>query len=254
VIGTEVPIPGGAQEHETGVGVTKAKDATETIRLMYEAFQRKGLEAAWGRVLAVVVQPGVEFGDDFVLEYQPSAARDLSELIESQTMVYEAHSTDYQTRAALKNLVRDHFAILKVGPWLTYAFREAVFALAMIEDELMPASRSNLIQVLDEVMIEQPEYWKKHYHGSEEEQTLKRKYSLSDRIRYYWTHPRAQGALAILMKNLGEKSLPLSLLSQFVPKQYEKIRHGEIAPTPESVILDHIGDVLLDYEFACRGD
>jgi len=118
----------------------------------------------------------------------------------------------------------------------------------------MPTSRSNLIQVLDEIMVERPEYWKKHYHGSKAEQALKRKYSLSDRIRYYWTNPRAQAALDLLMKNLNEKPLPLSLLSQFTPKQYGKIRRGEIAATPEGIVLDHIGEVLLDYEIACRAD
>ncbi|HEX9332819.1 MAG TPA: D-tagatose-bisphosphate aldolase, class II, non-catalytic subunit [Anaerolineales bacterium] len=254
VIGTEVPIPGGAQEHETGVSVTKVEDAQQTIQVMHEAFQRNGLERAWERVIAVVVQPGVEFGDDFVLEYQPLAARDLSRFIENQTMVYEAHSTDYQTRDSLRKLVKDHFAILKVGPWLTYAYREAVFALALIENELFPISRSNFIEVLDEVMLQRPEYWEKYYHDSEAERAMKRKFSFSDRIRYYWPDPRVQAALSTMMKNLNEKSLPLSLLSRFAPRQYEKIRHGEIVGTPENVILDHIGEVLLDYEAACSSD
>ena len=254
VIGTEVPIPGGAQEHETGVSVTTVADATETIRLMHEAFQHEGLESAWERVIAVVVQPGVEFGDDFVLEYQPQLARDLSRFIESQPMIYEAHSTDYQTHEALTNLVQDHFAILKVGPWLTFAYREAIFALAMIERELFRTSGSHLIEVLDEVMLQRPEYWAKHYHGSAEEQAFKRKYSFSDRIRYYWTDPRVQTALTTLMGNLGERSLPLSLLSQFTPGQHEKIRQGKIEGTPESVVLDHIRVVLREYESACRGN
>ena len=253
VIGTEVPIPGGAQGYEVGVNVTKVEEAWQTIRVMREAFEREGLESAWERVLAVVVQPGVEFGDDFVSEYQPLAARDLSRFIESQAMVYEAHSTDYQTREALKNLVGDHFAILKIGPGLTYAYREAVFALAMIENELFPILRSNLIQVLDEVMIQHPEHWKKYYRGSEEEQAVKRKFSFSDRIRYYWSDPRVQAALKTLMNNLSEKPLPLFLLSQFAPRQYEQIRRGEIAWTPEGVIFDRIREVLLDYEAACRG-
>lgn len=253
VIGTEVPIPGGAQGYEVGVNVTKVEEAWQTIRVMREAFEREGLESAWERVLAVVVQPGVEFGDDFVSEYQPLAARDLSRFIESQAMVYEAHSTDYQTREALKNLVGDHFAILKVGPGLTYAYREAVFALAMIENELFPILRSNLIQVLDEVMIQHPEHWKKYYRGSEEEQAVKRKFSFSDRSRYYWSDPRVQAALKTLMKNLSEKPLPLFLLSQFAPRQYEQIRQGEIAWTPEGVIFDRIREVLLDYEAACGG-
>ena len=173
IIGTEVPIPGGATAHEEGVSVTKAEDVRQTIQVTREAFLREGLESAWERVVGVVVQPGVEFGDDFVLPYQPSAAKELSKFIESQPMVYEAHSTDYQTREALTNLVRDHFAILKVGPGLTFAFREAVFALAMIENELFPEDqRSNIIQVLDDVMVKHPEHWKKYYHGDEAGQIL----------------------------------------------------------------------------------
>ncbi len=155
IIGTEVPVPGGAQGHEETVSVTNVQDVEQTIQVTREAFYREGLQSAWERVIGVVVQPGVEFGDDFVLEYQPEKARELSKFIENQSMIYEAHSTDYQTRDALKNLVRDHFAILKVGPALTFAFREAVFALAMMEDELFSKDeRSNLIRVLDDVMIQ----------------------------------------------------------------------------------------------------
>lgn len=252
VIGTEVPVPGGAQEHETGVSVTKVEDAQQTIQVTHQAFIREGLEAAWERVVALVVQPGVEFGDDFVLEYQPSATADLSRFIESENMIFEAHSTDYQTRKSLKNLVSDHFAILKVGPGLTFAFREAAFALAMMENELFPTSCSNLIRVLDHVMLQHPEHWEKYYHGSEEKQAFKREYSFSDRIRYSWPNPQVQAAWETLLRNLREKPLPLSLLSQFAPKQYERIRCGEIAWTPEAVVLDHIRAVLLDYKMACE--
>jgi D-tagatose-1,6-bisphosphate aldolase subunit GatZ/KbaZ len=253
VIGTEVPIPGGALGEGGSVNVTKVEEVEQTIQIMRAEFKLEGLESAWERVLAVVVQPGVEFGDDFVSEYQPKAASGLSSFIESQAMVYEAHSTDFQTRAALKNLVCDHFAVLKVGPRLTYAYREAVFVLTMIENELFPTRRSKLTQVLDEVMIQHSEQWKKYYRGSNEEQALKRKFSFSDRIRYYWFDPRVQGAFNTLMKNLGDKPIPLSLLSQFAPMQYEKIRSGEIAWTPEGVIFDRINEVLQDYDIACAG-
>ncbi len=252
VIGTEVPVPGGAQEHETGVSVTKVEDAEQAISVTRDAFMRQGLTSAWERVIALVVQPGVEFGDDFVMEYQPSASHALSSFIKNQTMVYEAHSTDYQTCEALKNLVRDHFAILKVGPWLTSAFREAVFALAMMENELFTATRSNLIGVLDDVMLQHPENWEKYYHGSEEKQAIKRKFSFSDRIRYCWHDSQVQAALKTLMENLSKKPLPLSLLSQFAPIQYEHVRCGEIESTPEAVILDHIRSVLVVYETACE--
>ena len=99
----------------------------------------------------MVVQPGVEFGDDFVLPYRPEAAKELSRFIEDQPMIYEAHSTDYQTRAALTSLVHGHFAILKVGPGLTFAFREAVFALAMIENEMLGILQHHIIQNLNDM-------------------------------------------------------------------------------------------------------
>jgi D-tagatose-1,6-bisphosphate aldolase subunit GatZ/KbaZ len=251
IIGTEVPIPGGAQEHEKTVSVTKVEDVEQTIKVTREAFLKEGLAEAWERVIGVVVQPGVEFGDDFVLEYQPEKAKELSRFIESQSMVYEAHSTDYQTRAALKKLVEDHFAILKVGPALTFAFREGVFALAMMEDELFSKeARSNMIRVLEDVMLQHPEHWKKYYHGDEAEQAFKRKYSLSDRIRYYWSDPKIQSALEGLLNNLEQRPIPLSLLSQFAPIQYERIRCGEIEKTPKSILLDHIRMVMSEYQAA----
>ncbi|MEO7837748.1 MAG: class II D-tagatose-bisphosphate aldolase, non-catalytic subunit [Anaerolineales bacterium] len=244
VIGTEVPVPGGATEHEEGVSVTNVEDARQTIQVTREAFIREGLESAWERVIAVVVQPGVEFGDDFVLPYKPESAQNLSRYIESQSMIYEAHSTDYQTRKALSDLVRDHFAILKVGPALTFAFREAVFALAMIENELVSKNmRSNLIQVLDNVMLKQPEHWEKYYRGVQAEQDFKRKYSLSDRIRYYWPEPEVQNAFTQLMNNLGDKVLPYSLLSQFV---------NETDLNAAQVIELRINKVLSDYLAACE--
>lgn len=243
IIGTEVPVPGGATEHEEDVSVTKVEDVRQTIEVTREAFLKAGLESAWERVVGVVVQPGVEFGDDFVLPYQPEAARELSKFIVSQPMVYEAHSTDYQTQDALANLVRDHFAILKVGPALTFAFREAVFALALIENELFAKEeRSNMIQMLDDVMLKHPEHWKKYYRGNEIKQAFKRKYSLSDRIRYYWTYAEAQSAFERLMKNLGEAVLPYSLSSQFL---------GVNGLTAMQAIEARVGAVLEVYAEAC---
>jgi D-tagatose-1,6-bisphosphate aldolase subunit GatZ/KbaZ len=245
IIGTEVPVPGGATGHEEGVSVTKVEDVRQTIKVTREAFLRAGLAEAWERVVGVVVQPGVEFGDDFVLPFQPEAARELSCFIESQAMVYEAHSTDYQTREALKNLVRGHFAILKVGPALTFAFREAVFALAMMENELIAkGERSNIIQVLDDEMVKHPEHWRKYYRGDEREQAFKRKYSLSDRVRYYWVQPEIQRALEQLMKNLGKGVLPYALLGQFA---------GEVNLNAEQMIELKIYRVLDDYLAACSG-
>jgi D-tagatose-1,6-bisphosphate aldolase subunit GatZ/KbaZ len=251
VIGTEVPVPGGAREHEDGIRVTTVEDARHTLDITHAAFVGAGLESAWERVIALVVQPGVEFGDDFVLDYNPVAASGLARFSETAQFVYEAHSTDYQKSENLRALVRDHFAILKVGPALTFAYREAVFALALMENELIPAERcSNLVKVLEDVMVLHPEYWRKYYHGDEIAQRLARKFSLSDRLRYYWGDPQVQKALDRLMQNLLEKELPRTLLSQYAPVQCKRVRNKRIDNKPEAIILDKINCVLEEYAFA----
>ena len=251
VIGTEVPLPGGVMEQEEGVCATKTEHAQQTIEVTREAFYRVGLYSAWERVIAVVVQPGVEFGDDLVFPYQPDATKGLSRFIETQQLIYEAHSTDYQTRHALAKMVKDHFAILKVGPALTFAFREAVFALAMMENELLSQqNRSNIIRLVDDAMVEQPKYWIKYYRGDMRMKAFKRKYSLSDRIRYYWAEPAVQQALEKLLRNLGQKPLPMTLLRQFVPDLYSQAKHtGRL--TPENILLGKIQATLDDYAQAC---
>jgi D-tagatose-1,6-bisphosphate aldolase subunit GatZ/KbaZ len=255
IIGTEVPIPGGATTHEDGVRVTTVEDAQRTLETTRTAFLREGLDSAWERVIALVVQPGVEFGDDFVLDYNPEAAHELVRFSETTSLIYEVHSTDYQTRNHLRNLVRDHFAILKVGPALTFAFREAVFALAIMEAELFPPGQcSELLAVLDRAMLRQPDYWQEHYHGTPAEQAFARKYSLSDRARYYWTDSAVQAALAKLLSNLESVTIPQSLLSQYAPLALDQIQMGKLPHRPASVIDASIQVVLDDYQYASNLD
>jgi D-tagatose-1,6-bisphosphate aldolase subunit GatZ/KbaZ len=256
VIGTEVPIPGGTLEQEDEISVTAVEDVRETIEVTRRAFFKLGLEETWERVIAVVVQPGVEYGDETLFEYNQSLAAPLRKFIETYDhLVYEAHSTDYQTRDALKRLVEDHFAILKVGPALTFAFREAVYALSWIEEELLAressAGASSLKQVLDNSMLANPVYWKKYYSGNESELRFARKYSFSDRSRYYWPVTDVQQALSKLFENLGRIPVPLTLLSQHLPIQYNKVRSGELANSPKAWVYDKITSVLSDYAFAC---
>lgn len=217
VIGSEVPPAGGAQAGHSHIQVTAPEAAAETVEVTRRAFFARGLGVAWERVRALVVQPGVEFGDNVVHAYQREAAAPLSRLLENLPgLVYEAHSTDYQTPQALRALVEDGFAILKVGPALTFALREGLFALEAIEAELYPPeARSNLSAVLEMVMLRQPGAWQKYYTGSEEEKRIKRRFSLSDRIRYYWPHPEVQVALQRLFQNLAARPLPATLIGQY---------------------------------------
>jgi len=252
VIGTEVPVPGGEASTIGTVHVTREKDAARTLETHQIAFRALGLEDALSRVIAIVVQPGVEFDHTQIIHYQPHAAEALSGWIKQTPMVYEAHSTDYQTRQAYHALVRDHYAILKVGPALTFALREAIFALAQMENELVsPERRSHVLEVIDEVMLNEPGYWKKYYHPTWSQAMVDIHFSLSDRTRYYWPHPRIRQSVEKLTANLNEVSLPLGLISQFMPVQLERLSEGSLTLTPHNLIIDKIQDVLRAYRFGC---
>ncbi len=256
VIGTEVPLPGGEQLEALAPQITSTTNLARTIAITKEAFARRGLHAAWERVIAVVVQPGVEFGDATVFPYDASRAKKLAAFAGARgSLVYEAHSTDYQTPGALKEMVRDHFAILKVGPWLTYAYREAVFALEAVEKEWLGATRgtslSGVTDALEEAMQENPSHWKNYHHGDEAALRIARKYSYSDRSRYYWGVEKVRAAVEMLTENLEEHTAPVSLLSQFLPNQAAKIRAGELANQPRDLIWSKICEVTSVYSFAC---
>ena len=257
VIGTDVPLPGGDQLEALAPRTTSTTNLARTISVTKEAFAARGLREARERVIAVVVQPGVEFGDTTVFAYEASRATKLAAFAGAQGgLVYEAHSTDYQTPEALKEMVRDHFAILKVGPWLTFAYREAVFALEAVEKEWLGAARgaslSGVSDALEAAMQENPSHWKNYHHGDEAALRIARKYSYSDRSRYYWGVEKVRAAVEKLTQNLEEHTAPVSLLSQFLPNQAAKIRAGELANRPRDLIRSKICEVTSVYSFACN--
>jgi D-tagatose-1,6-bisphosphate aldolase subunit GatZ/KbaZ len=256
VIGTEVPIPGGELLGSKAPEVTRTEDLAHTLEVAKGAFRAKGLNSAWDRVIAVVVQPGVEFGDTSVFPYDAKKAKRLAGFrSRAWSGIYEAHSTDYQTKLALRQMVLDHFAILKAGPWLTFAFREAVFALAAVEKELLSGKTgvtlSGLPEVLDKTMVDDPVHWRSYYSGDESALRVSRKYSYSDRARYYWPHPAVSTALQQLLHNLTEHPIPASVLSQYLPAQAEAARAGEISEQPAVLIRHKILEVLNQYAYAC---
>lgn len=255
VVGSEVPIPGGSQQEEESVAVTKVADFKETVETFKNAFYRYNLEEAWENVIAVVVQPGVEFGDETIIEYNREKAQELvNSLKEFKGIVFEGHSTDYQTKECLKEMVEDGIAILKVGPALTFALREGLFALNLIEKELFKynpnVEQSNFIEELDNSMVKNPGNWKKHYHGSGEKIKYARKYSFSDRCRYYLPVEDVKASLERMITNLKSVEIPLTIIKQYMPVQYTKIREGQLENTPEALIKDHVVNCIDEYLYA----
>lgn len=254
VVGTEVPVPGGATEELSHIEVTSTAAARHTLDAHEAAFSALNLQDAWGRVIGLVVQPGVEFDHTHVIDYLPEKATELSAFQKSQSrLVFEAHSTDYQREDRLAKLVENGFAILKVGPGLTFALREALYALEHIERELIAATgRSDLRAVVEAEMLSHPQDWINYYSGDASHQARMRVYSYSDRVRYYWGRPAITAATDRLIANLQTTTISENLVSQYMPQQYAAYRLGKIDLDARSLLLDRVCDAVRPYARACQ--
>ena len=251
VIGTEVPPPGGmGSGHE--LAVSEPSRVAETLDAHRGAFRRRHLDGAFDRVIAVVVQPGVDFGNEQVVHFRPANAAALSDALPATPpVVFEAHSTDFQRPHAYAALVAAHFAILKVGPAATFALREALYGLEHIEEALVSeAERSRLRRVLDDAMRRHPDHWKSHYTGSPEQISYLRHFSLSDRIRYYWQDPEVDIAARHLISNLERVSIPFPLISQYLPRLVDEVLDGRVSARPRDLLLAHVRAYLQPYAAA----
>lgn len=251
IIGTEVPPPGGATHAIKELEITSPDAALKTVDIHALAFEKAGVKAAMERVIGIVVQPGVEFGNTNVVLYNPARAKGLASTLTGMPgLLYEAHSTDYQTVHELSMLVDDGFAILKVGPGLTFALREALYGLDAIRSVASGQYGSgSLYSRMDAIMLAEPQHWVGHYSGSLEEQRLQRHFSYSDRIRYYWPDEQASSALDDLLAGLPDP-IPETLISQYLARVYPDVVTGRVAPRAHDLCLAAIDAALAPYAMA----
>lgn len=245
VIGTEVPVPGGETERVSGLAVTRPEAVRRTLDLHLAAFTRRGLAGVMDRVVAVVVQPGVDFGNDQVVDFDPARAAALCEAAPALGgPLYEAHSTDYQAGAALAALVAGHFPILKVGPELTFAFRQAVFTLADIAGQ-----RGSVEAALRGAMRAEPADWRAYVEADGREEAMML-YGLSDRVRYYWPRPAVRQAVERLFADVRASTPSPGVVAQATGGLVEPV---DPARLPEVVIGQRVGAVVAKYRNATGG-
>lgn len=256
VIGSEVPVPGGIKDDVDEMdSITGIEDFENTILSYKKMFMKYGLDNCWDDIIAIVVQPGVEFGENSVKLYDRHRAQHLSNTLKSYPdIVFEGHSTDYQPPVKLKEMVQDGIAIIKVGPALSFALREGIFALCAMEKELIKdeAKQSHFKEILEYEMLENPKHWQSYYHGTDLEIENSRKYSFSDRCRYYFIKPRVEQAMQKLFENIDSVEIPWGMLHQYMPLQFNKVRDGHLQMKAKELVKDAVICVIDDYNYAVK--
>ncbi len=199
VVGTEVPPPGGAREDEGGdITATTPKAARATLQAHVDEFA--DLAPLIG---GLVVQPGVEFGPMRVHPFPMT--RDtgfLPALADYPAVCLEAHSTDYQHPEVFPALAAQGFAFQKVGPALSFAYRQALYALDTVRS-MIGGGPLALRDAMEAVMQADPTHWHSHYHNDAGALYVQRHFGLADRIRYYWPEAAAQQAVTELRADLA---------------------------------------------------
>lgn len=244
VVGTEVPPPGGARHDDhADIPATMPDAARATLDAHMAAF------GDIGEIGGLVVQPGVEFTPMNV--HHLPLSRDpglLDAIMHHPGVCLEAHSTDYQHPAAFVRLAEIGFAFQKVGPALTFAWRQAVYALDQMR-VMAGWGEAFVATVMEAAMQADPANWQGHYHGDAAALRLQRHFGLADRIRYYWPRPDAQAAVAALLDDLRGRRLPMPLLWQvFAPEVLERAEAlGGL--TPDALIAAQVQMALDPYFF-----
>lgn len=256
VLGSEVPVPGGATDGAE-IHVSDVEDCTLALRTYRDAFNERGLGKVRERIVGFVAEMGIEFHERTLDEYDREAVRALTDYMKGTHLAIEGHSTDYQTENNLQRMVADGVAILKVGPALTFADREALFALEGIECRVFsdePERESRFREVLEQAMLADDSHWRDYYQGDEKERGISRGYSFYDRSRYYMSLPEVKAAHDRLFENLSDGVIPICMLSQYLPNQYQRVRSGKIANSAEAILLDRIGDRIDCYLRATKNN
>ncbi|MFM7335742.1 MAG: class II D-tagatose-bisphosphate aldolase non-catalytic subunit [Tabrizicola sp.] len=247
VIGTEVPPPGGARTDDHGdIPPTTPDSAKATLAAHRDAFQAAKIPL--DLIGGLVVQPGVEFSP-MEVHHLPLAREPhlLDALADWPKVCFEAHSTDYQQPEAYPRLAQLGFAFQKVGPALTFAWREALYALDAIRAQNGWATGPSLPDVMEDVMLVNPTYWQAHIHGSD--QRLQRHFGLADRIRYYWPDPKAQQAVNRLLSDLADKRLPDPVLQAHFRAEEVATARKSRHSLPRALALARVQTALRPYFF-----
>ena len=141
-----------------------------------------------------MIEPGMKYMHSKVVVPRFKKFSKKKMISKNENFVFEAHSSDYQSKHTLKKLVENNFKFLKVGPELTYNYAKALFDMHHIEKKIFKTKNSNVKKVILSSMVNNSKYWKGYYDKKNINLFLNSKL---DRRRYYLNSDKVDKSIKI---------------------------------------------------------
>ena len=195
VVGTEVPLAGGG-DNKNLIRTSTKQIETEVFNFK-KIFQKINLRNIF---FGLVIEPGMKYKHSKITKPNFTQFGNKKNISKKNNFFYEAHSTDYQSKKILRQLVKNNFRFLKVGPELTYNYARSLFFMENIEKKKIKLKNSNIKKTIFFSMLKNKKYWNGYYIKKKPELFLNSKL---DRMRYYFDTKEVKNSVGILRRNIN---------------------------------------------------
>ena len=198
VFGTEVPLSGGND--------TNIISQTSINQIKSEFLSFKKLLGIKKLKFAMVIEPGMKFMHNNIKKPNLINFVQKKKFSKKNNFMYEAHSSDFQSLNTLKNLVKNNFKFLKVGPELTYNLTKSFLYMEKIEIKLIK-KKSLFSKILFQHMNKNNTFWISYFKKKKKttfKEIIKSKF---DRTRYYLENKKILTSINLLKKNIDKQNM-----------------------------------------------
>ena len=249
VIGTEVPLSGSNEKGK--ISITEDKQIMEEVKQF-----KKLLLSLYNRKVkfALVIEPGMRYMHHTLTKPKFSNFKLKRNFSLKNNFVYEAHSTDYQNLKTLKNLTKNNFKFLKVGPELTFRYSRSLLFMRKIEEKFISDKKSNFETQIVKTMLSDNKYWKDYYTAKNLK--IKKRLILNsklDRMRYYFNDKKIIRSIHILRRNINKisrENIEKFLKYIDLNKKFKNLTKSGLSNF-EIIVLLFLSETLKKYYRAC---
>ena len=244
VVGTEVPLSGSG-DNENIIKTSKKQIETEVLKFK-KILKKQNLK---NNIFGLVIEPGMKYMHSSVTKPYFTNFTNKKNISKKNNFVYEAHSTDYQSKKILKQLVKNNFKFLKVGPELTYSYSRSLFFMENIEKNNFKLKNSNIKKIIFSAMLKNRKYWEGYYEKKTTELFLNSKL---DRMRYYFDTKPVVNSIKTLKKNINllDSKKILCFMSLTEKKEFLNFKNKKLSNF-DIIKLIFISRTLKRYFSAC---